>query len=391
MLHARTHLVVLIAAIAPVALHGCAWTNGSATSSKANAPAQTAHVEDAGLDDSRDLRLFGRGGALQDISFEGKAAINIQQHTTGSEGADFDPSVDAAGKQLVFASTRHSRMSHLYVKPTDGATLTQLTDGDFNDAQPVFSPDGTRIAFTSDRSGQWDVWMMDSSGRNPTQLTNSPMPELHPSWSPDGEQLVYCRINPKDSAGELWIIDLENPGAKRIIGEGLFPAWSPKGDRIAYQKARRRGSRWFSIWTMTLVDGEPTPPTEVVSNTQFACIAPSWSMDGSQIAFALVSPSAGSDGAPEPRITGAGRADIAMIDVDGRGLIRLTNGRGENYSPMWSADDRIYFTAKLDQSETIWSIKPFRPVAAPAQPAAAPVAAPRHAAEAKQEEAETQP
>ena len=372
-------------------LFGCTMTQGTTATPDATRDTQSVRTEDTGLDDARDLRLFGRGGSAQDISFEGKAAVNIQQHTTGSEGADFDPSADATGKQLVFASTRHSKLSHLYVKPADGSTLTQLSDGDFNDAQPVFSPDGARITFASDRSGQWDIWMMDSAGRNPTQLTNSPAPELHPSWSPDGKQIVYCRINPKDPAGELWIIDLENPSAKRLIGEGLFPTWSPRGDRIAYQKARRRGSRWFSIWTTTLVGNEPAPPTEIISNTQYACIAPSWSSDGMQIAFALVAPSASaSDGIAEPRITGSGRADIAIVDADGRGLVRLTNGRGENYSPTWSSDDRIYFTAKLDQSETIWSIKPFRPTASPVAPVVGP-SIPRHAAQAKDQDAATQP
>jgi TolB protein len=204
------------------------------------------------------------------------------------------------------------------------------------------------------------------------QITNSPLPELHPSWSPDGRRLVYCRLNTQDGRGELWIADLERPGVKRLIGEGLFPSWSPRGDKIAYQRARQRGSRWFSIWTLTLQNDEPSLPTEVAHSPDAALIAPTWSPDGAQIAFASIAP--GDDQGPlpgQPRITGQGRADIGIIDADGRGMVRLTNGRGDNFSPCWAADGRIYFTARLARSETIWSIRPFTP-SAPSAPVAAP-------------------
>jgi Tol biopolymer transport system component len=60
-------------------------------------------------------------------------------------------------------------------------------------------------------------------------------------------------------------------------------------------------------------------------------------------------------------IGGQGRADIAIVDADGRGLQKLTDGRGENYSPAWSSDGRVFFTAKLSECETIWSVKTFKP------------------------------
>jgi len=310
------------------------------------------------LDTNRDLCLFGRGAVTRDAVFEGRAATNVQQHTTTSEGVDFDPDVDSTGKVLVFASTRHSRFSHLYSKPVGGATLTQITDEPANDTQPSFSPSGGRIAFASDRSGQWDIWVIDANGRNPIQITNNPSTELHPSWSPDGKHLVYCRINPKDDRGELWLVDLDNPGIKRLIGEGLFPEWSPKGDKIAYQRSRARGSRWFSIWTLDIKDNEVLYPTEVASRPDVALIAPTWSPDATQIAFTSVAPAPGHG---EPQITGEGRSDIGIVDADGRGFQRLTDGRSENYSPTWSVGGRIYFTAKLASNETIWSIKTFRP------------------------------
>lgn len=313
-----------------------------------------------GWESDRDLLLFGQAGVARDLSFETRAATNLQQHTTISEGADFDPNVDPTGKTLVFASTRHAPYSHLYTKPVDGATVTQITDGPASDAQPVFSPDGSRIAFCSDRSGHWDIWVIDVDGRNPRQITDNLLPELHPTWSPDGRRLAYCRVNPREGRGELWVSEIDNPGIKRLIGEGLFPAWCPTGDRIAYQRARARGSRWFSIWTIQLEENEALYPTEVAQSAEAALIGPSWSPDGSQLTFSWVH----ADESPTQagtRIDAYGRADIGIVDVDGRGLQRLTGGAGQNFSPHWGADGRIYFTARRQGSETIWSLRPFRP------------------------------
>ncbi len=309
-------------------------------------------------DANRDLRLFGYGDRARDVVFHGKAAVDIRQHTTVSEGADFDPDVGPAGKLLVFASTRHARHSHLYLKPVKGATLTQITDGAANDVQPCFDPTGKRVAFASDRGGQWDIWVIDSDGRNPVQITTSPAAELHPSWSPDGRNLVFCRIDSANGNGELWVVGLENPGIKRLIGEGLFPDWSPAGDKIVYQRSRERGSRWFSIWTLDIQDDEVLYPTEIVSRRDAALISPVWAPDGAQIAFTLVSPPSRGG---EPRVDGGGMSDVAVVDTDGRALQRLTEGRGENFSPAWSVDGRIYFTARHNEKETIWSVRPFRP------------------------------
>lgn len=307
---------------------------------------------------TNDLQMFGREGRTQDVMFQGSAASNLLQHTTPSEGADFDPDIGPAGKLIVYASTRNSAKSHLYVKSINGATITQITDGPGNDSQPEFDPSGTRIVFASDRSGHWDIWVVDANGRNPIQLTNSPTPELSPSWSPDGKKVVYCRVNPRDSRNELWVVGLSNPGIKRLIGEGLFPAWSPKGNKIAYQRARAVGSRWFSIWTIDINEDEVLFPTEVASSPRAALIAPAWSPDASQIAFTLIRPQSDTNGA---LTTSVERADIGIVDADGRGLHRLTDGSGEHFSPTWSSDGRVYFSTRSPVSETIWSIKPFRP------------------------------
>jgi len=356
-------VLIVLSAAALIVGSGCAPQERIGSDSGQAAANNSASRTASEIEKNRDLRLFGADDSAQDIAFEGRAAIDVEQHTFPGEGADFDPDVDPAGKHLVFASTRHSRRSHLYIKAIGGAVITQITDEQADDAQPAFDPSGDRVAFASNRAGQWDIWVVDANGKNPIQITNSPAPELHPSWSPDGRSLVYCRLTSSENRGELWVVDLENPGMKRFIGEGLFPDWSPKGDKIAYQRARERGSGWFSIWTLDFRNGDVLYPSEIASSPVAAYICPTWSADGEQLAFAAVvgaRPSVSGNGDVRPASL-RGRSDILIVDADGRGLQRLTDGHGENYSPAWAVDGRIFFTAKHNDGETIWSVKPFRP------------------------------
>ena len=69
-------------------------------------------------------------------------------------------------------------------------------------------------------------------------------------FSPDGKKLVYCSRGERSGQWQLVTIDIENPTTKRYIGHGLFPQWSPKGNTILFQRARERGTRWFSVWTV---------------------------------------------------------------------------------------------------------------------------------------------
>src|SRR3954463_9762935 len=117
---------------------------------------------------------------------------SFKQHTFADVGYDNDPSVSPDGKWLVFASTRHSEHSDIYLQRVDGLSVTQLTFDEADDAFPTFSSDGKQIAFCSTRAGSWDLYVMDIDGKNVTQVTSGPMQDLHPSFSPDGKRLVYC-------------------------------------------------------------------------------------------------------------------------------------------------------------------------------------------------------
>ena len=310
--------------------------------------------------DAGRISLFGELGGASGVPFASQAARGLQQHTFTREGGDFDPDIDPTGRLLIFASTRHSLRPDIYVKAIGGSAVTQLTDDPASDLQADISADGKRVAFASDRGGNWDIWITSIDGQDTQQVTKSPKAEVHPSWSSDGQRLVYSALNPKTGQWELWVTDLRQPGTQKFIGFGLFPIWSPTGDVIAFQRARARGSRWFSIWTIRLVDGEPRFPTEVAASSEMALIAPSWTVDGKKIVYCGVRPEV-TTGPPTTRPTT--RGDVWITDANGRGKICLTHGDAVNYSPVCGPEGRIYFTSNRSSYENIWSIVP---VTAPA-------------------------
>jgi TolB protein len=214
---------------------------------------------------------------------------------------------------------------------------------------------------------------MDADGRNVTQVTNGPMQCIHPSFSPDGTRLVYSAIGSRSNQWELWVADLRK-GEKRMIGYGLFPRWSPDRtvDRIAYQRPRQRGGRWFSLWTIDLIEGEGRRMTEVAASTNAAIVSPCWSPDGRRLAFATVlDPARAATSGRRTRAglgAGAGRGaasqvesrtrqDVWTIDADGGNRQRLTDGNGTNLSPCWAADNRIYFISDRGGAECVWSVR----------------------------------
>lgn len=311
------------------------------------------------------ITMFGDLPRARGSTYIPRTAVSLRQHTFNEIGADFDSDIDATGQLLVFASTRHSVEPDLYFKSIDGVAVTQLTSEPGADVQPAFSPDGSRIAFASNRTGNWDIWIVGIDGGAPVQVTQGAADQLQPSWSPDGTQLVFCSFPAEAGQWELWIADASAGATKKFIGYGLFPEWSPVDDTIVYQRARDRGSRWFSIWTLSLVDGEPRYPTELAASGSQAMILPTWSADGRSVAFTStpVPPADGFLPIPGGRLAHPSISpslDIWVMDADGRGKARLTDGQSMSYAPVFSADGRIFFTANRTGNENIWSLLPVR-------------------------------
>ncbi len=310
--------------------------------------------------DAEPISLFGDLPEHSLDEYRSAPGIALRQHTFTEEGAESDPDMDPTGRFVLYASTRHSLHPDLYLQATDGVAVTQLTSDPASDVQPALSPDGKRIAFASDRTGDWDIWVINIDGTQAVQVTSGPGDDVHPSWSADGQRLVYSTLPPGVGQWELWIAGAVAGGARQFIGHGLFPEWSPAGDTILFQRARERGSRWFSIWTLTLVEGEPRYPTEIAASSKFAMIAPTWSTDGTAIAFTSVGAAAfdgvSAPGDEEAQPATSAVSDVWVVQLDGRGRRQMTDGRGTNQSPVFGSDGRLYFVSDRAGTPNVWSL-----------------------------------
>lgn len=276
---------------------------------------------------------------------------NLAQVSFAIEGGDYAPDVDRTGSFLVYASTQHSPTFDIYRKSVDGRTVTQLTTDPSDDLMPSIAPDGTKIAFASNRNGNWDIYMMPIGGGAPTQLTADTDEEVQPTWAPDGRRIAFSRKNGRTNTWEIWIVDTQNPALRSFVCEGFLPRWSPdeKKDVLLFQRARQRGSHLYGVWTIELVQGEGLSPTEIVSARNAAVLQPSWAPDGRKIVFTTVVNPSGDTEWPT-------QSDIWIINADGTSRIGLTNGRFRNMQPTWGADGRIYFVSNRNGIENIWSI-----------------------------------
>ncbi len=308
---------------------------------------------------ARPVDIFGMvPNNPQDISGTGDAdPSNITRVSYANEGGDFDVDISPDGKQIAFASTRHSKTADIYVKSAEGMAIMQITNDPSHDVTPVFSPDGSKIAFASDRSGNWDIYLVDVQGGRPVQITTQPTQDLSPSFSPDGKWIVFASYGTQSGAWEMVVVSVKNPSVKRFIGFGLFPKWSPVGNKILFQRARQRGTQWFSIWTVELMNGEAMRPTEIIASANAAAITPSWAPDGKHVVFATVVNGAKKTGDKRPP-----QSDVWMAALDGTGRTNLTRSRFSNLQPKWSSDGTIYFVSNRGQAgiENIWSIRPER-------------------------------
>lgn len=339
---------------------GCSMYSGNSSSpdSATAAAIPTSNSVRIGLD--------GDLSGYDPVEFDSKPFSSLIQHSFSEEGGDYDPVVSNDNKLIAFSSLRHSPNPDIFIKQVNGFVATRLTSDPASEIQPAFSPAGDKIAYASNRSGSWDIWVVGLDGATPTRLTSGVGNDIHPSWSPDGKEIVYCSFGPHSKQWELWTVSVENPSVKKWIGYGLFPNWSPnsKVNKIVFQRARYRGSRWFSIWTVDIIEGEAKYETEIISNVNNACITPAWSADASMIAYCTLGKSIYDKNADlnmdDLQAPDAAGEDIWVIDVSGRNNHRITGSDAADFSPAWSPDGRLFFCSDRNYVDNVWSVKPIK-------------------------------
>lgn len=237
--------------------------------------------------------------------------------------------------KIVFASNRDGSYD-LYVMKSDGTGVTQLTNAVYSDEYPGFSPDGSKILFSTTRNGVHDdIYVMNSDGTGLTQLTNDPTEETQPTFSPDGSKILF--VSDRNNRLDLFIMNADGTGAARV---GPFnvdetdPAFSPDGSKFAFV-ANINGNR--DIYVMN-IDGTGLTRLTTVGATD---LQPSFSPDGSKIAFMSIGRNGG--------------REIYVMNADGSGQTNLTDNPAVDTDPSFSPDgSRIAFSSNRDGNSEIY-------------------------------------
>ena len=149
----------------------------------------------------------------------------------------------------------------LYVMPTAGGDPVQLTDTVATEDQPAWSPDGSRIAFQSERDYGTEIYLMDADGTSVTQITYSSGNNWSPAWSPDGTLLAFSSDRTGD--WEIYVMVADGTNTTQITrtpSTDIEPVWSPDGTNILFA-SNRRGPQ--ELFTIPSAGGDPKPLGQV--------------------------------------------------------------------------------------------------------------------------------
>ena len=259
---------------------------------------------------------------------------------------DREPAQPASG--IVFTSDRTENWDIFLIQP-DGSGLTQLTDFPGVDADPAWSPDGRMIAYRSRKDGSSDIFVMDPDGGNPVNLINDPETSLDdefaPHWHPDGETFsIYTdRFPPRGKcvSGYHQIVIMYPQSGEYVIdlfdtkaGEQYSSSWSPDGRFLVFNSACRLPG--FQLLMYDTQTRETTQLThEPYSHTQ-----PAWSHDGRLLAFAK---------------NVDGNNEIFLMDMESRQQTQITHHPAADMMPSWSPDDsQITFVSDREGNKDIF-------------------------------------
>ena len=225
-----------------------------------------------------------------------------------------------------------NQIDQICIMNADGTGRRQLTDLKATAFYASLSPDGQTVYFSSRETGSYEIYSIDINGNGIQRLTNGIGTLYAPELSPDGGRIVFT-----NNGNGLWVMNVDGSDPHAItFRDDIDPTWSPDGSMIAFASSRSGKRQLFTANANGKNVNQVTDLNDMGGRS-------TWSPDGTRLAFYR--------GPASDR-------DIFIINADGTGLERLTDG-GDNLGPTWSPDGNwIAFTSFRDGNNEIYIVHP---------------------------------
>ncbi|HEV8578754.1 MAG TPA: Tol-Pal system beta propeller repeat protein TolB [Thermoanaerobaculia bacterium] len=278
---------------------------------------------------------LGSGQAVLAKRYKGPFTVSRRMaHTFADEVIRFlTGKVGIALSSIAFSSDRTGN-KEIYVMDYDGADQRRITGHRSTSMSPAWSPGGGALAYTSFFNGPPGIYFADLASGKKRPVVASGSLNTSPSFSPDGRRIAFARS--LDGNIEIFLADADGGGLRRLTNSNAIdtnPAWSPKGGEIAFTSSRAGNPHLY------LMDAEGANQRRLTFDGAYNDGA-AWSPDGDLVAY-----TSRREGAFQIAVTNVGTLETAV----------LTSGPGENESPTFSPDGRkIAFTSRRSGRKQIY-------------------------------------
>jgi Tol biopolymer transport system component len=210
----------------------------------------------------------------------------------------------------------------------------QITSAPGWAAEPSFSPDGTLVAYSSNASGNSDIWVVDPDGGEPLRVSDGAAEDRRPTWFPDGRFLAFVSI--RSGVASVWKVSRLGGSASLLIENADMPAISPDGTRIAFSRAGASGN--LRIWVAPLANPSHAERVTGDDGGPWDHINPTWSPKGTLLCYSAFS-------------------NLWLVPAGGGPARKLTRDARADREPVFSPDGSlVYFSSDRTDPPSVWRV-----------------------------------